>query len=173
MLYPFLFVGLLWLIKGIEIFFRLDFSAFGIVPRTAIGLLGIITGPLIHISLVHLFSNSVPLLILGILTFNFYRNIAFEIFFWIYLVSGLCVWIVGDNASHIGASGLIYGFASFIFFSGLFRAQFKALVLAIVVALVYGSIAGGMFPGQAGVSWQSHFYGAMAGGLCAYFYRKE
>ena len=173
LLYPFLFVGLLWLIKGVEIFFFLNFSSFGIVPRTAKGLLGIITGPLIHVNLVHLFSNSVPLLILGILVFNFYRNIAFEIFVWIYIVSGLCVWIVGDDASHVGSSGLIFGFASFIFFSGLFRGQFKALVLAIVVALIYGSNAGGMFPGQAGVSWQSHFYGAMAGGLCAYFYRKE
>ena len=173
LLYPFLFVGLLWLVKGVEIFFHIDFSAFGIFPRTALGLIGVFTGPLIHVNLVHLFSNSIPLLVLGILTFNFYRNIAFEIFFWIYIMSGLCVWIVADKASHIGASGLIYGFASFLLFSGLFRKEFKALVVAILVAIVYGSIAGGIFPGQAGISWQAHLYGAIAGALCAYFYRNE
>lgn len=173
LLYPFLFVGLLWLIKGIEIFFHKDFSPYGIIPRTAVGLIGIVTGPLIHINLVHLFSNSIPLLILGIVTFNFYRTIAFEVFAWVFVVSGLCVWIIGEDASHVGASGLIYGFASFIFFSGLFRREFKALILAILAVIVYGSIAKGMLPGHMGISWQAHFYGAMAGGLCAFFYRKE
>jgi membrane associated rhomboid family serine protease len=164
----------MWLVKGVEIFYHKDFSPYGIIPRTTAGLIGIFTGPFIHISLVHLFSNSLPLLILGIITFNFYRKIAFEIFIWIFLVSGLCVWIVGDDAtSHVGASGLIYGFASFIFFSGLFRGEFKALILAILVAIVYGSIASGILPGRIGISWQAHFYGAMAGGLCAFFYRKE
>jgi membrane associated rhomboid family serine protease len=174
LLFPFLFVGILWVIKGIEIFFHYNFSRFGIVPRTGVGLLGILTGPLIHVNLVHLFSNSLPLLILGIIVFNFYRKIAFEIFVWVYLISGLCVWIVGHDAtSHIGASGLIYGFAGFIFCSGLFRHEFKAIMLAILVAVVYGSIIWGLFPGQTGISWQAHLYGAMTGALGAFFYRKE
>ncbi len=173
LLYPFLFVGILWLVKGIEIYFHLYFGSFGIVPRSPFGLTGIITGPLIHYNFTHLFSNSVPLLVLGIITFNFYRNIAFEIFVWVYLGSGVCVWIVGEPASHIGASGLIYGFASFIFLSGIFRGEFKALLLAILVAVVYGSIIVGIMPGQPGVSWQAHLYGAMVGGLLAFFYRRE
>jgi membrane associated rhomboid family serine protease len=173
LLYPFLFVGILWVIKIIEVYFQLYLGQYGIVPRTGMGLIGIITGPLIHYNFAHLVSNSLPLLILGIITFNFYRNIAFEIFIWIYIASGLCVWIIGEPASHIGASGLIYGFASFILFSGLFRREFKALLLAILVAVVYGSIIEGLMPGRPGVSWQWHFYGALSGGLCAFFYRKE
>jgi membrane associated rhomboid family serine protease len=173
LLYPFLFVGILWLVKSIELFFFKDFSIYGILPRTLHGLIGIVLGPLIHGNIAHLLSNSLPMLILGIIMFNFYRNIAFEVFFWVYLISGLCVWIVGEEAYHIGSSGLIYGFASFIFFSGLFRREFRALVLAILVALVYGSIIWGIFPGQIGISWQAHLYGAMAGLLCSYFYRKE
>ncbi len=173
LLFPFLFVGILWLVKILELYTRVYLGGYGIVPRTGAGLIGIFTGPLIHYNFTHLVSNSLPLLILGIITFNFYRNIAFEIFVWIYLISGLCVWIVGEPASHIGASGLIYGFASFIFFSGIFRGEFKALLLAILVAAVYGSIIWGVLPGQPGVSWQAHLYGAMTGGLCAYFYRKE
>ena len=173
LVFPFLFVGILWIVKGIEVLFSLNFSYLGIVPRNSLGLIGILTGPLIHANFVHLFSNSIPLLVLGIIVFNFYRTIAFEIFIWIYLISGLCVWIVGENASHIGASGLIYGFASFIFFSGLFRRELKSILLAILVAIVYGSILRGIFPGNPAISWQGHLFGAMAGGLCAYFFRKE
>jgi len=173
LLYPFLFVGLLWAIKLIEIVFFLNLSVFGIYPRTVSGLIGILTSPLIHLNINHLISNSLPLLILGIITFNFYRKIAFEIFVWVYLLSGICVWIVGHEAYHIGASGLVYGFASFIFFSGLFRREFKALILALLIALVYGGIIWGIFPGHASVSWQAHFYGALIGALCAYFYRNE
>lgn len=173
LLYPFLFVGILWLVKAIEIFSNYRFNQLGIVPRTPYGLIGIIIGPLIHYNFTHLVSNSLPLLILGIITFNFYRTIAFEIFIWVYLVSGLCVWIVGEPASHIGASGLVYGFASFIFFSGIFRGEFKALLLAILVAVVYGSIIWGVLPSHQSISWQTHLYGAMAGGLCAFFYRRE
>ena len=146
---------------------------FGIYPRTMSGLIGIFTGPLIHKNINHLISNSLPLLILGIIMFNFYRKIAFEIFIWIYLLSGLCVWIIAQDAYHIGASGLIYGFASFIFFSGLFRREFKALILAVLIALVYGGIIWGIFPGQASISWQAHFFGALVGSLCSYFYRFE
>ncbi len=173
LVFPFLFVGILWLVKAIEILFSLDFSHLGIVPRTSYGLIGILTGPLIHANFVHLFSNSIPILILGIIVFNFYRTIAFEIFVWVYLISGVCVWVIGENSSHIGASGLIYGFASFIFFNGLFRREFKAILLAILVTIVYGSIIWGIFPGKPNISWQGHLFGAMAGGLCAYFYRNE
>ena len=173
LLYPFLFVALLWAVKVVEIIFHYNFSAYGIIPRTSQGLLGIITGPLIHVNFVHLFSNSIPILILGILVFNFYRSIAFEIFTWIYLISGLCVWIIGENAIHLGASGLIYGFASFIFFSGLFRREFKAILLAIAIVFIYGGIIWGIFPGKPNISWQGHLFGALAGGLCAYFYRNE
>jgi membrane associated rhomboid family serine protease len=173
LLYPFLFVGILWLVKGIELFFSYDFSSYGILPRSLPSLMSILIAPLIHGNLTHLISNSLPLLILGMITFNFYRPIAFEIFFSIYLFSGLCVWIVGEESYHIGASGLIYGFASFIFFSGLFRLEFKALLLAMLVAVVYGSIIWGLFPGNPGVSWQTHLYGALTGSICAYYYRNE
>ncbi|HVD98966.1 MAG TPA: rhomboid family intramembrane serine protease [Cytophagaceae bacterium] len=173
LLYPFLFVAILWLVKIVEVYFHLYFGGYGIIPRTAVGLVGIVTGPLIHINFVHLFSNSLPLLILGILVFNFYRKIAFEIFIWIYLLSGLCVWIIGKPGSHIGASGLVYGFASFIFFSGFFRRNFKALLLSLLIVIVYGSIVSGLLPSAGRVSWQTHLYGAMVGAMCAFFYRNE
>jgi membrane associated rhomboid family serine protease len=171
LLFPFLFVGILWIVKLVEVYQNADFGVYGNLPRSISGLKGIVLSPLIHGNYRHLISNSLPLLILGIITFNFYRKIAFEIFFWVYLISGICVWIVGEDAYHIGASGLVYGFASFLFFSGMFRKEITALILSILVAIVYGGIIWGIVPGEPGVSWQTHLYGAIAGGMCAYFYR--
>jgi membrane associated rhomboid family serine protease len=172
LLFPSLFVLLLWLIKIYEIIFTLDLSKFGIQPRTTGGLIGILVSPLIHGNLAHLFSNTMPLLILGIMVFYFYRKIAFEIFFWIYIMTGSWVWIsAGSDSYHIGASGLVYGFVSFLFFSGVFRKNTRSIALAVLVTLVYGGLIGGVLPSQPGVSWQSHLFGALSGAICSYIYR--
>ena len=171
LVYPFAFVALLWVIKFYEVFTHTDLSVYGILPRTSRGLIGIVVSPLIHGNFSHLISNSLPLLILGIIVFNFYRKIAFDVFFWIYFISGICVWIIGEEAYHIGASGIVYGFISFLIFSGIFRGELKSLLLAILVLVVYGGVIWGILPGQAGISWQSHLFGAIAGAMVAYVYR--
>jgi membrane associated rhomboid family serine protease len=172
LIFPSLFVILLWLIKIYEIIFHLDLSKYGIQPRTYQGLIGILISPLIHGNVSHLFSNTMPLLILGIMVFYFYRRIAFEIFFWIYIMTDSWVWVsAGSDSYHIGASGLVYGFVSFLFFSGVFRKNTKSIALAVLVTLVYGGLIGGILPSQPGVSWQSHLFGAISGAICSYIYR--
>jgi membrane associated rhomboid family serine protease len=172
LIFPSLFVLLLWLIKIYELIFKLDLSQYGIQPRTYKGLVGIFLSPLIHGNVSHLFSNTLPLLILGIMIFYFYRRIAFEIFFWIYFMTGTWVWVsAGSDSYHIGASGLVYGFVCFLFFSGVFRKDTKSIALAILVILVYGGLIGGILPTQPGVSWQSHLFGALSGTICSYIYR--
>lgn len=174
LLYPTLFVVLLWGIKIIQYLYGLNLVVFGILPRNFYGLIGIATAPLIHGSFQHLFSNSLPLLILGIMTFYFYRKIAFEIFFWVYILTGVWVWTsASDNGFHIGASGIIYGFASFLVFSGVFRKERKSLLLSLIVILVYGGLIWGILPTSNDYSWESHFFGALSGGFAAFFYRKE
>lgn len=170
--YPFLFVALLWAVRTIEYFFDFNFAVYGILPRTFQGLTGIFVSPLIHGDWNHLYSNSLPLVILGIIVFYFYRKIAFEIFFWVYFLTGVWVWVSADNKGyHIGSSGLIYGFVSFLFFSGIFRKDQKSLALALLVVFIYGSLVWGLFPLVSGVSWESHFFGALSGGFGAYYYR--
>jgi len=172
-LYPALFVGLLWIVNFLQFIFNLDFIRFGLYPRAYSGLLGIITSPLIHSSFSHLFSNSIPLLFLGAITFYFYRPIAFSVFFWVYLMSGIWLWAAGRDAYHVGASGLVYGFVTFLFFSGIFRKERSLLVLSMLVTFLYGSLVWGIFPIQPQISWESHLLGSLAGIITAYYFRKE
>lgn len=172
-LYPLLFIGLLWFIKLIEAGFEIELFPFGLYPRSFEGLIGIATSPLIHGSFNHLFSNSVPLLVLGGITFYFYRPIAFSVFFWVYLMSGIWLWAAGREAYHIGASGLVYGFASFLFFSGIFRKERTLMILSLLVVFLYGSLIWGIFPIDPHISWEAHLLGSLAGIITAFYYRKE
>ncbi|HEY8400558.1 MAG TPA: rhomboid family intramembrane serine protease [Cytophagaceae bacterium] len=174
LIYPTMFVVILWVVKITEMLMGVDLGYLGILPRTIPGMLGIFTAPLIHGDLYHLYSNTLPLLILGMIIVYFYNSIAFEIFFWVYFMTGTWVWAAANgDGYHIGASGLIYGFVSFLFFSGLFRNDKKAMALSLLVTFVYGGLVWGLFPFSYGVSWESHFFGALAGCLCAWFYRKS
>ena len=119
--YTLSFILLLWIIKSIEWANHIDLGFYGIFPRTLRGSLGIITGPLIHGDAIHLMSNTIPLIILGIGLFYFYHRIAIEVFIWIYLATGFWVWIIGRTAYHIGSSGLVYGLVMFIFWGGILR----------------------------------------------------
>ena len=146
---------------------------YGIYPRTLHGLIGIVASPLLHVNIAHLFANTLPLLILGPIIFFFYRPIAFQIFFWVYFMTGLWVWAAAHNSYHVGASGIIYGFESFLFFSGLFRKDTRLLALSLFVVFLYGSTVWGILPYQKGISWESHLLGAFAGLITAYHFRKE
>src|SRR5687768_17492270 len=115
------FVIILWFIKIVEFVLHYDFASFGIHPRHLSGMIGIVTGPLIHGDFAHLASNTLPLIILIIGIFYFYNKVALEVILWIYFMTGLWVWIAARDAYHIGASGLVYGLVSFLFFSGIFR----------------------------------------------------
>jgi membrane associated rhomboid family serine protease len=171
--YPFLFVVLLWIIKVLEVHFNWQLFDFGVRPRMAEGLIGIITGPLVHGSYDHLLSNTLPLLVVGTGMIYFYREIAFRVMALIYLFSGFWVWIAARPSSHIGASGLIYGFVCFLFFSGIFRRDTRLLAVSMLVTFLYGSMVWGILPVDQTISWEAHLFGSIAGILCAIYFRKE
>ncbi len=174
MVIPFMFIFLIWLVKIVEILFGLDFSDFGIYPLSVRGLPGILFSPVIHADFSHLFNNSIPLLFLGTALFYFYSDIALKIFSVIYFLTGLLVWIAGRDAWHIGASGLVYGLASFLFFSGIIRRYFRLIALSLLVVFLYGSMVWGLFPGiYKNISWESHMLGFFSGTMLAVWYRKE
>lgn len=172
-LYPSFFVLILWAIRLYERITHVNLSPFGLYPRTSEGLIGIITAPLIHADAAHLGSNTLPLLILGSVMFYFYRPIAFQVFGWVYVITGFWVWVAARPAYHIGASGLVYGFVTFIFFSGVFRRDVKLLSISLFVAFLYGGTAYGILPLTESISWESHLMGAVAGFITAYHFRKE
>ncbi|MFP4487997.1 MAG: rhomboid family intramembrane serine protease [Bacteroidales bacterium] len=174
MLLPGSFIILLWLILFLQTQLESGLYYLGIYPLEASGLHGIITSPFIHSDGEHLFNNSVPLFVLGTAVFFFYSEIAFRITVFSWLISGLFVWIAGREAWHIGASGLVYSLASFLFFSGFIRKHFRLMALSLLVVFLYGSMVWGMFPFvDIHVSWESHMLGAGAGLILAILYRKE
>ena len=173
---PLLFVFLLWVVKLFEIISGIKLSFLGIYPQEVRGLIGIVTGPLIHGDLSHLLANSAPLLVLGAAMFYFYREITYKVFFLLYFMTGLWVWVFARPAFHIGASSIIYGLATFIFISGLIRRNKRLMALALVVAFLYGSLVWGIFPEffpEKNISWEGHLMGILAGLVLAVYFRKE
>jgi membrane associated rhomboid family serine protease len=168
---PVAFVFLLWVIKISEIIFNLDFSGYGILPGSFNGMPGILFAPLIHANIKHLFSNSLPLLFLGSGIIYFYRNSSYKVILIIYLGTGILDWIFARKAYHIGASGIIYGFVTFLFFSGIIRRDTRAIALALLVTFLYGSLIWGILPVDSSVSWESHLFGSIMGIFCAFLYK--
>lgn len=167
------FVFILWFIKILELAFNTHLHRMGIFPREAKGVLGIVTSPLIHSDLEHLFSNTFPVIILSAGIIYFYPKIAFKVFTWIYIATGVWVWAFARQNYHIGASGLIYGFASFLFFSGIFRKNRQLMAISLLVIFLYGSLVWGVFPINPRVSHETHLLGAVMGLIVAYSFRKE
>jgi membrane associated rhomboid family serine protease len=171
---PGMFIFFMWLVKIIEVLFEMDFSGLGIYPLTVRGLPGIVFSPFIHADFRHLFNNSIPLFFLSVALFYFYSEVALKVFILTYFFSGLLVWIAGREAWHIGASGLVYGLASFLFFSGIIRRYFRLIALSLLIVFLYGSMVWGIFPGiYENVSWESHMLGFFSGVVLSVWYMKE
>ena len=164
---------IIWSVKLIEIVFDFDFTEYGVLPRNFNGLLGILFSPLIHSDVNHLLSNSLPVIILCLLIFNFYNQIAKKIFIYLYLISGLWLWCIGRESFHIGASGLIYAMASFLFFSGILRKNSQLSAVALLVIFIYGGLFWGLFPIHKNVSWEGHLTGFIAGILVSFIFRND
>ena len=166
-------VALLGLIHVTLLFLNINPGIFGIGPRSPEGLVGILTSPFVHGDWAHLLSNAAPMFVFVAAILYFYRKAALSATLWIWLMTGIWVWIVGQYGSHhIGASGLIYGFAAFLFFSGVFRKDIRSMALSLVIAFFYGGMVWGVLPAEEGVSWESHLFGFIAGTLNAWYHRK-
>ena len=113
---PILVIFILWVIYFIEIKFGYNFNKYGIYPKRIVGLRGIIFSPFIHGDAKHLFNNSVPLLVMLISLFYFYRKIALKVLLYGAFLSGLVTWVIARPSYHIGASGVVYLLVSFVFF---------------------------------------------------------
>jgi membrane associated rhomboid family serine protease len=171
------FVALLYLVELIDQLMggRLDTN--GIRPLTTDGLWGIIFAPVLHANWQHLMANTVPLLVLGFLMTlaGLSRFVWATVIVWI--VGGFGTWLIGNVGSacgptdHIGASGLIFGWLTFLLVFGIFVRRFTDIVIGLVVLFAYGGVLLGAMPVLhqcGGVSWQGHLSGAFAGVVAAY-----
>lgn len=168
---PILFVLIIWLVKISEVVLETSWSEFGIFPRRIDGLKGIIFTPFLHSDFKHLISNTLPFLFLAISIFYFYKEVALKVFIGIFLLTHVSVWIAARPSYHIGASGLVYGFASFLFFSGIIRKYYKLMAISLLIIFLYGGMVWGVFPVVKNMSWESHLFGLFWGVVFAYYYK--
>jgi membrane associated rhomboid family serine protease len=169
--FPLLFIFVLWLVKGLEIYFETSFADYGLFPLQMKGLRGILFSPLIHSGFEHLFNNSISLFMLSWALFYFYKPIAFKVFFLAYFIHGFWLWFFAREAYHIGASGIVYALAFFLFCSGIIRKNTHLLAISLLVAFAYGSLVWGIFPLKEEISWEAHLTGMIAGIVLAFYYR--
>ncbi|MDC3050615.1 rhomboid family intramembrane serine protease [Flavobacteriales bacterium] len=158
-------------VELIEHNYAIRLAKYGIYPRTLEGLKGVLFSPFIHSDWKHLINNAFPLFVLTTTLGFFYKGIAKEVFFWSWLMSGLWLWAIGRPNFHIGASGLIYALASFLFFSGFIRKHTKLMSISMFVVFLYGGMIWGIFPMKKHISWEGHLAGALAGLILAYWFK--
>lgn len=162
---PLFLIFILFLLKIVEVGMDWDFSHMGIYPLEKRGITGILTHPLIHSGFSHLLANTLPLFFLSWCLFYFYRGIAGRIFMIIWIGAGLLTFIIGKPGWHIGASGLIYGLAFFLFFSGILRKYVPLIAISLLVTFCMEESSGICSPTSlppicrgkdisAGVSWE-------------------
>jgi membrane associated rhomboid family serine protease len=164
------FVGSIWLVFFLSVALPfLHLNRHGVVPRTLGGLQGILFAPWLHASMMHLIANTGGLLILGWLSTwpriaNFWQATIGAM-----LGAGLCAWLLGAPYTvHIGASGLVFGYAGYLVARGYYTRHVLAMLVALFVAASYGlTMLFGVMPIYPGVSWQSHLGGALGGILAA------
>jgi hypothetical protein len=172
-LFPFTFVVVLWLIHLAQAFMETSWADYSLYPRSLHGILGIITAPLLHADFSHLIGNTVPLVLIGMLLFSNYREIAGKVFWLVYFTNGILLWLFAREAFHLGASGVVYGLAFFLFFSGFIRKIPRLTMLSFLLIFIYGSMVWGVFPFDPQVSWEAHLYGALSGIIFAFVLRKQ
>ncbi|WP_297983824.1 rhomboid family intramembrane serine protease [uncultured Chryseobacterium sp.] len=188
-LYPFLMLCAMWFGFFLQNHCFFEACNGAIIPLVPEGLKGIFLSPLLHGNYEHIIGNSIPIAGLMFLLYQFYPKIANKIFFTGWVISGLLVWLLppidiftGEMfySCIIGASGLVYVLAFFLFFSGVFRWNMKLLTVSLAVALYYGGLVWGMLPEElfynleepSRISWQSHLSGAIVGVILAFIFKR-
>ncbi|TXG38789.1 rhomboid family intramembrane serine protease [Seonamhaeicola maritimus] len=171
--YPVFFVLIIWSVLSFEVRFNVNFNEYGVYPLTLKGLRGIFFSPFIHGSIEHLYHNTMPLFVLSMALFYFYRSIAWKVILWGIIISGFLTWCIGRPSYHIGASGLIYVLVSFTFFKGIFAKHYRLIALSLLVVFLYGSMIWYIIPIKEGVSWEGHLAGLITGLLFALFFRRQ
>ena len=165
------FIGILWSIFIIDAVFGLRLGQFGLRPGSVPGLIGIVTAPLLHGSVQHLLSNTIPLLVSLTATLYLYPNSSVRVIPLIWLGSGVLAWFIGRPSLHLGVSGLIYGLLAYVFVGGLLRRDMRSVSVSLLVGFLYGSMIWGVLPIRPHMSWEMHLAGAMIGFLLAVLYR--
>jgi membrane associated rhomboid family serine protease len=165
-------VALMWVVFFATVATGGALLSLGIIPRSLIGLRGIVFAPFLHGSLAHLLANSIPFAMMGWFVMLRDSRHFVSVTAAAMLGSGLVAWLLGASGSvHVGASGVIFGYLGFLMLSGWYARSVASILLSILVSVMWGGLVFGVLPGQMGISWQAHLGGFIGGALAARSYR--
>ena len=170
---PILYILVIWMLYFIEIKFGYNFNKYGVYPREFKGLRGVFFSHFIHSNTKHLFNNSIPLFVLLLSVFMFYKEVALKVLVYGALLTGFLTWIIARESYHIGASGVVYLLFSFVFFSGILKKHFRLVALSLIVIFLYGSMIWYVLPIKDGMSWEGHLSGFVIGLVLAFLYKNK
>jgi membrane associated rhomboid family serine protease len=162
-------LALMWVLEIVDVVVDQRLDQYGIEPRDPDGLDGVIAAPFLHVGFGHLIGNTIPFLVMGVV-------IAFEgplrligVTAIVAVVSGLGTWLVApENTIHLGASGVVFGYATYLLARGWFNRRAGEIAIGAAVAVFWGgALLAGLEP-QQGISWQGHLFGAIGGVLAAW-----
>jgi membrane associated rhomboid family serine protease len=166
------FVALLWVLELVDTAADHRLDGLGVQPRDDDGLRGIVFAPVLHHGWEHLGANTLPVLVLGflVLASGIGRGLAATAIIWV--VGGVGTWLVAPTYTmHLGASVLVFGWLVYLVLRGFFARRAGEIVIGVLLLVGYGSLLWGLLPGQPGISWQGHLFGAIGGGIAAWSLR--
>jgi membrane associated rhomboid family serine protease len=167
-------LGMVWVIFVVNLLLGSALLTLGVIPRTTIGLRGILFSPFLHGSLNHIIANSIPFVVLGWLVMLRDARHFIPVTLMAMIGAGVMAWLLGPPGSvHIGASGVIFGYLGFLMLSGWFARSLGSILLSVLVTLAWGGLVLGVMPGEPGISWQGHLGGFLGGVFAARLFRKS
>src|SRR5687767_111130 len=165
-------LAVFWIVFVVNVLLGGALFSLGVIPRTAIGLRGILFAPFLHGSLDHIIANSIPFVLLGWMVMLRDERHFIPVTIAGMLGSALLAWLLGAPGSvHIGASGVVFGYLGFLMLTGWYTRSFGSILLSVIVTLLWGSLVFGMMPREPGISWQAHIGGFLGGVLAARGFR--
>lgn len=164
----------MWVLEVVDVALDHRLDQYGIEPRDPDGLVGVVAAPFLHADFGHLIANTIPFVTLGIIIGLQGVARVLAVTGIVMLVSGLGTWLVApDNSIHIGASGIVFGYATYLLARGIFNRDLIEIAIGLGVVAIWGTaLLGGLLP-QDGVSWQGHFFGAVGGVLAARVFARQ
>ena len=166
------FVAVIWAVEVMDGFTGNGLDQYGIVPRNVNGLVGIPLSPFLHGGLGHVFSNTLPMLVLGGFVALRGKSVLIRLTLFVTIIGGLGIWVIGRPGVHLGASILVFGFFGYLVARGWYDRSILSFVIAVVVLIFYGGLIFGVLPLQDFVSWEGHLTGMLAGVMFARMNRR-
>ncbi len=161
-------VALMWAVEVVDVIADHQLDQYGIEAREPEGLDGIVTAPFLHVGFGHLISNTIPFVVMGLLIALEGARRLVAVFAIVTLVSGLGTWLVAPEGSiHVGASGVVFGFATYLIARGWFNRRPSQIAIGLVVVVIWGGVLIGGLQPREGISWQGHLFGAIGGVVAA------